>query len=79
MPFARALRCDDRVDDPILDAGSKVSIGSKTDWVLVDATTDKDIARVVADDPGARTKEAKAEEKRSHRRERGQRREKGLS
>jgi putative transcriptional regulator len=53
MTMVRARRRDDGVTVQILDDGSEVPIESRTDWARVDALTDEDIARAVADDPDA--------------------------
>jgi len=51
--MTRARLRDDGVTVQILDNGSEVPIVSQTDWARVDAMTDEDIARTVADDPDA--------------------------
>jgi putative transcriptional regulator len=53
MSLTRARRRDDGVTVQIMDDGSEVPIQSRTDWARVDAMTDEDIARAVADDPDA--------------------------
>ena len=51
MSLTRARRRDDGVVVQIMDDGSEVPIESRTDWARVEAMTDEDIARAVADDP----------------------------
>ena len=53
MAMVRARRRDDGVMVQIMDDGSEVPIVSQTDWARVDAMTDEDIARAVAEDPDA--------------------------
>lgn len=53
MTMARARRRDDEVTVQILDDGSEVPLRDETDWARVEAMTDEDIARAVADDPDA--------------------------
>lgn len=53
MTMIRARRRDDGVMGQIMEDGSEVPIQSRTDWARVDAMTDADIARAVADDPDA--------------------------
>jgi putative transcriptional regulator len=53
MAITRARLRDDGVVVQIMDDGSEVPIESKTDWARVDAMTDEDIARAVAEDPDA--------------------------
>ena len=53
MSLTRARRRDDGVVVQIMDDGSEVPIESRTDWARVEAMTDEDIARAVADDPDA--------------------------
>jgi putative transcriptional regulator len=53
MTMIRARRRDDGVTVQILDDGSEVPLHDETDWARVEAMTDEDIARAVADDPDA--------------------------
>jgi putative transcriptional regulator len=53
MAMTRARLRDDGVVVQIMPDGREVPIESKTDWARVDAMTDEDIARAVADDPDA--------------------------
>ena len=53
MVITRARLRDDGVVVQIMPDGREVPIESKTDWVRVDAMTDEDIARAVAEDPNA--------------------------
>ena len=53
MAISRARLRDDGVVVQIMDDGNEAPIESKTDWARVDAMTDEDIARAVADDPDA--------------------------
>ena len=53
MTMVRARRRDDGVTVQILDDGSEVPLRDETDWARVEAMTDEDIARAVADDPDA--------------------------
>ena len=53
MTTIRARRRDDGVTVQIMDDGSEVPLRDETDWARVDAMTDEDIARAVADDPDA--------------------------
>jgi putative transcriptional regulator len=53
MSITRARRRDNGVTVQIMDDGSEAPIESRTDWARVDALTDADIARAVADDPDA--------------------------
>jgi putative transcriptional regulator len=53
VTMIRARRRDDGVTVQILDDGSEVPLRDETDWARVEAMTDEDIARAVADDPDA--------------------------
>ena len=53
MTTIRARRRDDGVTVQIMDDGSEVPLRDETDWARVDAMTDEDIARAVAEDPDA--------------------------
>ena len=53
MTMIRARRRDDGVTVQIMDDGSEVPPRDGTDRARVDATTDPDIARAVAEDPDA--------------------------
>ena len=53
MTMIRARRRDDGVTVQIMDDGSEVPLRDETDWARVDAMTDADIARAVAEDPDA--------------------------
>lgn len=53
MTMVRARRRDDGTTVQILDDGSEVPLRDETDWARVEAMTDADIARTVADDPDA--------------------------
>lgn len=53
MSITRARRRDDGVVVQILEDGTEVPIRSETDWARVDAMTDEDIERAVAEDPDA--------------------------
>ena len=53
MTTIRARRRDDGVTVRIMDDGSEVPLRDETDWARVEAMTDEDIARAVADDPDA--------------------------
>ena len=53
MSFTRARRRDDGVVVEIRDDGREVPVESRTDWARVEAMTDADIARAVAEDPDA--------------------------
>ena len=53
MSLTRARRRNDGVVVQIMDDGSEVPIESRTDWARVEAMTDGDLARAVADDPDA--------------------------
>lgn len=53
MSLTRARRRVDGVTVQIMDDGSEVPLRDETDWARVDAMTDADIARAVADDPDA--------------------------
>jgi putative transcriptional regulator len=53
MAITRARLRDDGVVVQIMPDGREVPIESKTDWARVDAMTDEDIARAVAEDPDA--------------------------
>ena len=53
MSLSRARRRDDGVVVQIMDDGSEVPLQDETDWARVDAMTDEDIARAVAEDPDA--------------------------
>ena len=51
MAIVRARLRDDGTVVQIMDDGSEVPLQDETDWARVDAMTDEDIARAVADDP----------------------------
>jgi hypothetical protein len=53
MSITRARRRDDGVTVRATADGTEVPVVSETDWARVDAMTDEDIARAVADDPDA--------------------------
>ena len=53
MTMVRARRRDDGATVQIMDDGSEVPLRDETDWARVEAMTDEDIARAVADDPDA--------------------------
>ena len=53
MSVTRARRRDDGVVVQIMADGSEVPIESQSDWAQVEAMTDADIARTVAEDPDA--------------------------
>jgi putative transcriptional regulator len=53
MAITRARLRDDGIVVRIMPDGREVPIESKTDWARVDAMTDEDIERAVAEDPDA--------------------------
>ena len=53
MSFTRARRRDDGVVVQVMGDGREVPVKSRTDWARVEAMTDADIARAVAEDPDA--------------------------
>ena len=53
MSIVRARLRNDGTVVEIMPDGREVPIESKTDWARVDAMTDEDIARAVAEDPDA--------------------------
>ena len=53
MAIVRARLRDDGTVVQIMDDGSEVPLQDETDWARVDAMTDEDIARAVAEDPDA--------------------------